>query len=79
MDIFSKAFWYSGFVFALMFLIAAGFALSTAEDGMLTVENMSGLEEQFSSFFHFIKWFIYPWLALGLFLFIRFLKGIFGK
>jgi len=78
-DIFVRIFLIGGALFGAILLIAAGFALSTAEDGMLTVEGLQHLEPQFSSMYHFLKFFIYPWLALGAFLLFRFLKNLFSR
>lgn len=77
MDIFQKIFLYLGALIAASFLIVALFALSTSENGQLTVEGLSHMEEQFSSFYHFAKWFVYIWLAAAIFLFVRFLIRIF--
>lgn len=73
MDLPQKVFLYLGALIAASFLMMALFALSTAENGQLTVEGLSHMEEQFSSFYHFFKWFVYVWLVAAIFLFVRFL------
>ena len=77
MDIFQKIFLYLGALIAASFLIMALFALSTAENGQLTVEGLAHMEAQFSSFYHFFKWFVYIWLAAAIFLLVRFLIRVF--
>lgn len=79
MDIFTRIFLFGGALLGAIMLIAALFALSTAENGVLTVENLAHLEPQFTSLFNFLQFFIYPWLAVGAFLLIRFLKRAFSR
>lgn len=79
MDIFSRLFWFGGALIAAVVFISALFALSNAEDGVLTVENLQHLEPQFTSLFNVMVFFVYPWMALGLFLLLRFLKRAFSK
>ena len=78
MDKFSKVFWGFGLLLGLMWLIVVFYVLGTAEDGMLTLEGLEPMRESLTSFYEMIKWFVYPWMALGLFLFIRFLMRIFN-
>lgn len=78
MDIFVRIFLFGGALLGAILLITALFALSTAENGVLTVENLSQLEPQFTSLYNLLQFFIYPWLALGAFLLIRFIKRSFG-
>ena len=77
MDIFQKIFLYLGAMLAASFLIVALIALSNAENGQLTVESLSHLEDQFRSFYELFRWFVYIWLAAALFLLVRFLIGLF--
>lgn len=79
MDIFTRIFLFGGALLGAILLISALFALSTAENGVLTVENLEQLEPQFSSLYAFLQFFIYPWLAVGAFLLIRFLKRAFSR
>lgn len=79
MDIFQKIFLYLGAMIAASFLIVALIALSNAENGQLTVEGLSHLEDQFRSFYELFRWFVYIWMAAALFLFVRFLKRMFGR
>ena len=79
MDIFQKIFLYLGALIAASFLIVALVALSNAENGQLTVEGLSHLEGQFVSFYEFFKWIVYIWMVAALIVFVRFLKGLFGK
>jgi len=79
MDIFQKIFLYLGALIAACFLIVALFALSTQENGQLTVEGLSHLEGQFTSFYEFVRWFVYIWMADAIFLFGRFLMRMFRK
>lgn len=79
MDIFQKIFLYLGALIAASFLIVALVALSNAENGQLTVEGLSHLEGQFVSFYGFFKWIVYIWMVAALIVFVRFLKGLFGK
>jgi len=79
MDIFQKIFLYLGAMIAACFLIVALIALSTQENGQLTVEGLSHLEGQFTSFYEFARWFVYVWMASAIFLFVRFLIRMFRK
>lgn len=79
MDIFQKIFLYLGAMIAACFLIVALIALSTQENGQLTVEGLSHLEGQFTSFYEFARWFVYVWMASAIFLFGRFLMRMFRK
>jgi len=78
MDIFSRIFWGFGLLLAAMWLIIVFYVLGTAQDGVLTVEAMEPMAESLREYYDFIIWFMYPWMALGLFLFIRFLLRIFN-
>jgi hypothetical protein len=78
MDIFSKVFWGGGLLLGLMWIIILFYVLGTAEDGMLTVEGMEPMADSLREYYEFMKIFIYPWMALGIFLFIRFLMRMFG-
>lgn len=79
MDIFQKVFLYLGAMIAASFLIVALIALSNAENGQLTVEGLSHLEDQFRSFYELFRWFVYIWMVSAVFLFVRFLKRMFGR
>ncbi|GAB6069974.1 hypothetical protein JCM30760_10710 [Thiomicrorhabdus hydrogeniphila] len=79
MDIFQKIFLYLGAMIAACFLIVALIALSNSENGQLTVEGLSHLEGQFTSFYEFARWFVYVWMASAIFLFVRFLIRMFRK
>ncbi|WP_130537204.1 hypothetical protein [Thiomicrorhabdus indica] len=79
MDIFTRIFLFGGALLGAIMLIAALFALSTAENGVLTVENLEQLEPQFTSLYNLLQFFIYPWLAVGAFLLFRFLKRVFSR
>ncbi|WP_321323940.1 hypothetical protein [Thiomicrorhabdus sp.] len=79
MDIFQKIFLYLGALIAACFLIVALVALSTQENGQLTVEGLSHLEGQFTSFYEFARWFVYVWMISAIFLFGRFLLRMFRK
>jgi len=77
MDIFQKIFLYLGALIAASFLIVALYALSTAENGQLTVEGLSHMEAQFTSFYEFFRWIVYIWLIAAIYLFARFLMRLF--
>lgn len=79
MDIWTKIFLFGGALFGAIFLLIALIALGTAQDGLLTVEGLQHLEQPLTSFYEFIRWFLYPWLAVALFIFVRFLKRLFGR
>lgn len=79
MDIFQKVFLYLGAMIAASFLIVALIALSNAENGQLTVEGLSHLEDQFRSFYELFRWFVYIWMVSAVFLFVHFLKRMFGR
>jgi hypothetical protein len=74
MDIWSKIFWQVGAVLSLMVLVSAIMALSTAENGRLTVEGLQGMSGTFTLMYEVLRWVFYPWLALGLFLLIRWFR-----
>ena len=74
MDIWSKIFWQVGTVLAVIVLIVALVALSNAEDGRLTVESLEHLSGTFTALYNTLIIVIYPWLALGVFIFIRFIR-----
>ena len=73
MDIWSKIFWQAGLALSVIFLIVALFALTTAENGQLTVEGLQGMAGTFTALYQTLIIVIYPWMALGLFIFVRFL------
>jgi len=73
MDIWSKIFWQVGAVLSVIFLIVALYALTTAENGMLTVEGLAPMADTFTALYNTLIIVIYPWMALGIFIFIRFL------
>lgn len=79
MDIIQKTFLYLGAFIAACFLMVALIALSTAENGQLTVEGLSHMEDQFASFYDLFKWFVYIWMISALIVFFRFLKRLFGR
>lgn len=79
MDIFTRIFLFGGALIGAIFLIAALFALSTAENGVLTVENLQALEPQFTSLYNVMQFVVYPWLGVAIFIFVRFLKRAFSK
>ncbi|MBN2865746.1 MAG: hypothetical protein JXK16_07035 [Thiotrichales bacterium] len=76
MDIWSKIFWQVGTVLAVIVLIVALVALSNAEDGRLTVESLEHLSGTFTALYNTLIIVIYPWLALGVFIFIRFIRRL---
>jgi len=76
MDIWSKIFWQVGTVLAVVVLIVALVALSNAEDGRLTVESLEHLSGTFTALYNTLIIVIYPWLALGVFIFIRFISRL---
>lgn len=73
MDIWSKIFWQVSTALAVVLLIVALIALSNAEDGRLTVESLAHLSDTFTALFNTLIIVVYPWMALGIFIFIRFL------
>ena len=78
MDIFSRVFWGVGLVLGLMWLIVVFYILGTSQDGMLNAEVIEQeMGDSLRSFYDMIIWVMYPWLALGLFLLIRFLMRMF--
>jgi len=79
MNIMQKVFFYLGALIAASFLIVALFALSTAENGQLTVEGLSHMEEQFVSFYEFFRWIVYLWLISAIYMLVMFLKRLFGR
>ncbi len=79
MDIWSRIFTYSSAAFGAILLLIVIMVLSNAEDGMLTVEGLQHMEGSLTSFYNFILPFVYIWMALGLFIFGRFLMRMFKK
>lgn len=74
MDQWSKLFWQVGAVLSLILLVTAIMALSTAENGRLTVEGLQGMSGTFTLLYDALQWVVYPWLALGLYLLIRWFR-----
>lgn len=79
MDIFSKITLYGGAALGAVVLMVSLMTLSNSENGMLTVEGVSHLSDAYASFFEMIKFFVYPWLVVAGFVFIRFLTRLFRK
>ncbi|GKT11306.1 MAG: hypothetical protein ISEC1_P0269 [Thiomicrorhabdus sp.] len=79
MDIWSRIFRYSSAAFGAIILLIVLMVLSNAENGMLTVEGLQHMEPQLTSFYEFILPFVYVWMALGLFIFGRFLMRMFRR
>jgi len=79
MDIWSRIFTYSSAAFGAIILVVVLIVLSNAENGMLTVEGLQHMEAPLTSFYNFILPFVYLWMALGLFIFGRFLMRMFKK
>ncbi len=79
MDIWSKLFRYSSLAIGVVILLVALIVLSNAQDGMLTVEGLQHLEAPLTSFYEMMLFFIYPWIALTLFIFGRFLYRTFTR
>jgi len=73
MDIWSKIFWQAGAVLSVILLIVALVALSNAEGGRLTVESLEHLSGTLTALYQTLIIVIYPWMALGIFILIRFL------
>lgn len=78
MDIWSKIFWQTGLGLSIVVLFVAISALMNAENGQLTVENLEHLSGTYSALFSTLQFVVYPWLALGLFLLIRFISRRFS-
>jgi len=78
MDIWQRLFLYSSASLGAVFLLVSLIVLSNAEGGMLTVENVAHLSESMASFYNFIRWFVYLWIILALFIFVRFLRRMFS-
>ncbi len=78
MDIWTRLFLYSSASLGAIFLLVSLIVLSNAEGGMLTVENVAHLSDAMASFYNFIRWFIYLWIPLALFIFFRFLRRMFS-
>ncbi len=78
MDIWQRLFLYSSAALGAVFLLVSLIVLSNAEGGMLTVENVAHLSESMASFYNFIRWFVYLWIILALFIFVRFLRRMFS-
>ncbi|NPA72301.1 MAG: hypothetical protein GXO35_05675 [Gammaproteobacteria bacterium] len=79
MDIFSRIFVFGGAIIGAIVLIVALMVLSNAEDGLLTVEGLQHMEAPLTSFYEFFRWFVYPWMGVAIFIFIRFLFRLFGR
>lgn len=79
MDIWSKIFTYSSAAIGAILLMVVMFVLSNAENGMLTVEGLQHMEGSLTSFYNMMLPFLYAWMALALFIFIRFLRRVFQK
>ena len=77
MDIWSKLFLYWSAAIGAVVLLVGLIVLSNAQDGMLTVEGLQHLEQPLTSFYEMMLFFIYPWMALSLFIFGRFLYRTF--
>jgi hypothetical protein len=81
-DIWQKAselWWKFGAFLGVIFFIVAIMALSTAENGALTVEGVEQFSATFESAYFFLKWPTLAWLALGIVLFVRFLMRVFSR
>jgi hypothetical protein len=81
-DIWAKAseiFWKFGAFLGVIFFIVAIMALSTAENGALTVEGVEQFSATFESAYFFLKWPSLAWLGLGIVLFVRFLIRLFSR
>lgn len=78
MDIWSRLFIYSSAFLGAIFLLVALITLSNSEGGQLTVAGVSHLSDAMQSFYDLIRWFMYLWMPLALFIFIRFLKRLFS-
>ncbi|MBN2646428.1 MAG: hypothetical protein JXR44_01425 [Thiotrichales bacterium] len=74
MDIWSKIFWQGGLGLAIIVFGVAISALLNAENGQLNVENLEHLSGTYSALFSTLQFVMYPWLALGVFLIIRFIR-----
>ena len=79
MDFVTKVFLYLGALIAASLLIVAFVALSNAENGQLTVEGLSHLEGQFTSFYDFFKWVVFIWIPFALIMLFRLIRGVFGR
>lgn len=77
MDIWGRLFIYSSAALGAVFLMVALITLSNSEGGQLTVENVSHMSDSMQSFYGLLKWFVYLWLPLALFIFFRFLRRTF--
>lgn len=77
MDIWSKIFRQVGVVLAVILLIVVIMALSTAENGQLSVEGLEKFSDTFNALYSTLIIVIYPWMALALFLFGRLLYRMF--
>lgn len=79
MDIWSRIFIFGGAALGAIVLLVGLIVLSNAENGILTLDNLQHLEAPLTSFYEFIRWFVYPWMAVALFIFARFLFRTFSK
>lgn len=75
MDLVTKVFLYLGSLIAACLLIVVFVALSNAENGQLTVEGLSHLEGQFSSFYDVFKWLVFIWLPFAVIWLVRLIRG----
>ncbi len=77
MDIVTKIFLYLGALIGASLLIVVFVALSNAENGQLTVEGLSHLEPQFTSFYNVFKWVVFIWIPFALIMFYRLIRSVF--
>lgn len=75
MDFVTKVFTYLGSLIAACLLIVVFVALSNAENGQLSVEGLSHLEDQFRSFYNVFQWVVYIWLPFAVIWLIRLIRG----
>jgi hypothetical protein len=79
MDIWLKTFLFLGAGIAATLLMVVLITLSHAQNGVLSVDQFSGMGEQYASFFALLKWFVYAWLISAAVIAVRFIKGLFGR
>ncbi|BBP43367.1 hypothetical protein [Thiosulfativibrio zosterae] len=77
MDLLTRLFLYGGAALAAIFLMVALMTLSHSTNGQLTVEGVSEMSDAMQSFYELIRWFVYPWMAVALAVFVRFLYRTF--
>ena len=75
MDIFSFLFRAVGAFIGGVLLLTAVWVLMHAENGVLTVESIDYARQDLATLYDAMSILVWPWLALGVFLLLRWFRG----